>query len=252
MGWTEKYQPTPFDTLPIHGLTFLDGDVLARLLKHEWIKGQKHPLIVFPSGMERPIWESSSEREATVHFFGEMDLPYRSTRDEAFEQASRIAAVIAYGVRGRGENQLDVWSSDEDERFTITYDNPDRRMVNVEPLTEPVEAPIHPAHVLMNDAIKAALPPLYSQEQSGLEALAQVKYFQPDSNWTWYASEYDGDNEIFFGLVAGFEVELGYFSLEELEDIRGGLNLPVERDLYFEPKTLRELKALHDRGEVGD
>jgi hypothetical protein len=35
-----------------------------------------------------------------------------------------------------------------------------------------------------------------------------VKYFTPDSNWTWYASEFDGE-DTFFGPVAGFEVELG-------------------------------------------
>src|SRR5687768_7108115 len=110
MHWYEKPQPTPFDNLPIHGLSFLDGDTLSRLLGHEWTKGQKFPLIAFPSGIEFQIWENSSEREATVHFFGEMDLPYRSSRDEAFEYGSRIAEVIAYGVRKRGESQLDVWS----------------------------------------------------------------------------------------------------------------------------------------------
>jgi hypothetical protein len=76
-----------------------------------------------------------------------------------------------------------------------------------------------------------------------------VKYFTPDSNWTWYASEYDPNEGIFFGLVSGFAVELGLFSLEELKDIRGGLNLPIERDLYYEPKTLRELMKQHEGGE---
>jgi hypothetical protein len=247
MGWTEKYQPTTFDTLPIHGLVFLDGDVLARRFGREWTKGQKYPLITFPSGIERQIWESSPEREAIVHFFGEMDLPYRSTRDDAFEHASRIAEVIAYGVRKRGEEQLDVWGEEEEEdRFTITYDNQERRIVNVESLTEAVQAPIHPAHILMNDEIKASLPPLYTHEKVGLEALAPVKYFQPDGQWTWYASEYDGQ-DLCFGLVSGFAVEVGYFSLSELRDIRGALGLRVERDLYYEPKTLRELQDLHDR-----
>jgi hypothetical protein len=48
------------------------------------------------------------------------------------------------------------------------------------------------------------------------------------------------------------EVELGYFALSELESARSPQGLPVERDLYFEPKTLRELKDLHQRGEVGE
>ena len=55
------------------------------------------------------------------------------------------------------------------------------------------------------------------------------------------ASEFDGE-DIFFGLVIGMEMELGYFSLSELESVRGSLGLPIERDLYFKPKTLQELR----------
>src|SRR5947207_2515957 len=57
-----------------------------------------------------------------------------------------------------------------------------------------------------------------------------------DSQWTWFASEYDPSRRLFFGLVIGFEAELGYFSLDELEEARGGLGLPIERDLNFRPK----------------
>jgi hypothetical protein len=79
-----------------------------------------------------------------------------------------------------------------------------------------------------------------SQDGKGLDAMAYVKFFTPDANWTWYASEFDGQ-DIFFGLVDGFEQELGYFSLRELQGIRGKLGLPVERDLYFRPQPLRAL-----------
>jgi hypothetical protein len=41
------------------------------------------------------------------------------------------------------------------------------------------------------------------------------------------------------------EVELGYFSLKELEEARGPLGLPIERDQLFEPKTLKELMEFH-------
>src|SRR5437764_12890220 len=88
------------------------------------------------------------------------------------------------------------------------------------------------------------LPHLYSQEKNGLDAVAQVKFFTPDAGWTWYASEgspvdedgyYDTDKEkvdfFFFGLVVGQETELGYFALSELQEVRGALGLPVERDL---------------------
>ena len=38
---------------------------------------------------------------------------------------------------------------------------------------------------------------------------------------------------MFFGLVDGHEKELGYFTLSELKQVRGGLRLPIERDMYF-------------------
>ena len=93
---------------------------------------------------------------------------------------------------------------------------------------------------LLTKEIKRRLPLLGSQEAGGLEALAQVKFFTPDGSWTWYATEFDGE-EMFFGLVAGFEKELGYFRLSELEQVRGRLGLPIERDRYFRPTTLRKL-----------
>jgi hypothetical protein len=69
-------------------------------------------------------------------------------------------------------------------------------------------------------------------------------FFTPDSNWTWYTSEFDRE-DIFFGLVSGFEVELGYFSLKELQEARGPMGLQIERDIDFEPKVLGELREWH-------
>ena len=92
----------------------------------------------------------------------------------------------------------------------------------------------------MTKDIESSLPALYSQEGDE-DAKAVVKYFTPDANWTWYASEYDPVAKQFFGLVDGFERELGYFNLEELEALRGPFGLPVERDLYFKPIPLSEL-----------
>jgi hypothetical protein len=72
----------------------------------------------------------------------------------------------------------------------------------------------------------------------------------PAAHPTWYASEFDGE-DLFFGLVSGFEVELGYFSLKELKEVKGPMGLPIERDLYYEPKSQKELLELHrkQRGE---
>jgi hypothetical protein len=86
---------------------------------------------------------------------------------------------------------------------------------------------------MLDDESRARLPELYSGEEEGLDALAQVKFFTPDATWTWYASEFDGD-DIFFGLVDGFELELGYFSFSELQEARGPWGLQIERDPYFD------------------
>ncbi len=93
---------------------------------------------------------------------------------------------------------------------------------------------------LITDKIKKILPKLYEQDSKGLNAIAYVKFFTPDSNWTWYVTEFDGI-DTFFGLVDGFEKELGYFSLIELESIRGPLGLKIERDLYYKPTKIGRL-----------
>ena len=104
---------------------------------------------------------------------------------------------------------------------------------------------------LLDPESKEKLPALYSGEELGLMAIALVKFFTPDSNWSWYASEFDGE-DLFFGLVSGFEVELGYFSLSEFQSVKGSLGLPIERDIYYEPKTLKELKEKHEKDHWGE
>ena len=79
------------------------------------------------------------------------------------------------------------------------------------------------------------LPPLGTDESN---ARVLVKFFHPTSQWTWYATEYDPKDRVFFGFVVGFEEELGEFSLDDMEEFRGGaLNMPIERDLYWDDTT---------------
>lgn len=95
---------------------------------------------------------------------------------------------------------------------------------------------------LLTQELRDQLPKLYSQDGKGLKAVALVKFFTPWAYWTFYASEFDG-KDTFFGLIDGHEVELGYFTLSELQAIEGPHGLKVERDLSFQPATLAELKA---------
>ena len=64
------------------------------------------------------------------------------------------------------------------------------------------------------------------------------------TGWTWYITEWQAESGQCFGLVEGFETELGYFDLTELADATVVGSVPaVERDLYWEPKTLREIRG---------
>ena len=171
MSWVEKRTPTSLDGVPIHGLHFVDGDILARLLilkygavetpffNPDWLKSQKLPQVEFPSELSFDIWETSSpERGGIVHLFGEMDLPYFDTRDHAWEQANDIAEQVGYLARKRGDSQLEVIGRDDGEQYLISYNDAERRMANVEPLPETTEQPVHPAHMLITDEIRAKLP----------------------------------------------------------------------------------------------
>jgi hypothetical protein len=97
---------------------------------------------------------------------------------------------------------------------------------------------------LLTKELRKKLPPLYANENEGDPVLV-CKFFALASNWTWYAMEFDGE-DMFFGIVHGFEKELGYFSLKELQSLKltmGGIDIPaVERDINWTPRRLSELK----------
>ena len=104
--------------------------------------------------------------------------------------------------------------------------------------------------MLLTKEIRNKIPALRETDGQGDDAIVQVKFFDPTGSWTWYAVEgepiLDEDgNEVdfhFFGLVKGFENELGYFSLNELASVRGRFGLGIERDMYFGRKTLGECR----------
>lgn len=99
----------------------------------------------------------------------------------------------------------------------------------------------HPGHNLLPPEIEAVLPARGATE-SVHDPTVHLKLFTPDGSWTWYATEYDPEDRLFFGLVDGHEEELGYFSLDELLDVRGPMGLPIERDLHFTPKPLSQCR----------
>jgi hypothetical protein len=99
-------------------------------------------------------------------------------------------------------------------------------------------------HLLLTQEIRDALPPLYNSEKHPeRESVAIAKFFSPYSQWTWYVVEFDGE-DLFWGLVDGFEMEYGYFSYSELEAVTVFGGVPaIERDCHWSPRPVKEIEA---------
>lgn len=94
---------------------------------------------------------------------------------------------------------------------------------------------------LLTKELREKFPKLNETENKKPEEIKVIaKFFDPTGSWTWYATEFDGV-DTFFGFVRGFENELGYFSLSELENTKGRWGLGIERDRHFGEHTLAEV-----------
>jgi hypothetical protein len=78
-----------------------------------------------------------------------------------------------------------------------------------------------------------------SQEK---DPVIETHFFSPYMGWAWSPIAFDG-HDIFYGLVKGFEEEIGTFSYKELVELeKNGLPI-VERDKYWTPKKLSEVMS---------
>ena len=104
-----------------------------------------------------------------------------------------------------------------------------------------------PRQKMITKEITEQIPALYAQDGKGDEAIVYAKWFCPWNNWRWFATELDQENGQAYGLVFGHEAELGYFNLNEMEEIRGGIGnmLYIERDIHFTPTTLAEVRKVY-------
>jgi hypothetical protein len=82
---------------------------------------------------------------------------------------------------------------------------------------------------------------LYQGDKLGLDAVAPIKCFTPDSCWAYYFSEFDGCDLLYGVIIGQQEIEFVFITLSELEKVKGPLGLPIERDFNYEPKTFKEL-----------
>jgi hypothetical protein len=104
---------------------------------------------------------------------------------------------------------------------------------------------------LLTKALEKRFAQVGSQENVK-DPIIIAKFFNPTGAGTWYATEYDPKDRIFFGYVSIFgdwNDEWGYFSLNELENYRGRLGLGIERDLYFqEQRASQIINKITERG----
>lgn len=80
------------------------------------------------------------------------------------------------------------------------------------------------------------MPVSYETDEQGDNAVVHLHYFK--NGWDWYITERDMEPEQsqMFGLVKGFEVELGYIPLQEV------LRTGAELDLHWTPRTVGEVR----------
>ena len=82
-------------------------------------------------------------------------------------------------------------------------------------------------------------------EGSDMEQMVVAKYFNPTGNGTWYLMNLADDEDYCWGIVKGFEVEMGSFSMTELKSLQPRL----QRDLYFEPMKAKDVWEQLNKGE---
>jgi hypothetical protein len=101
--------------------------------------------------------------------------------------------------------------------------------------------------LLTEEIIKAFEAQGYTGDKEPEDVKVICKLFNPAGAGTWYGIEYDKENGVLFGYVDLQERELGYFSLQELEDFRDHrFGLGIERDEWF-PVAEYTLRQIMDR-----
>lgn len=95
--------------------------------------------------------------------------------------------------------------------------------------------------MLLTKELERRFAEVGSQDGKGKDAVVIAKFFSCRSGWTWYATEYDPVDRVFFGLVHGVEVEFGAFSMAEFESVPGPLG--IERDRGWRERTIGDLIA---------
>ena len=97
---------------------------------------------------------------------------------------------------------------------------------------------------LMTKAITDRFAQVGDQQDKALaDHIIIAKFFNPTGAGTWFATEFNPENQLFFGFVSIFgdhNDEWGSFSLVELEELELPFGLGIERDMHYGEKKASE------------
>ena len=97
---------------------------------------------------------------------------------------------------------------------------------------------------LMTKAIQEQAEKQYD-EGSDMEQMVVAKYFDAMGDWKWCLMNMGEDEDYCWGIVKGFAVEMGSFSMEELKSMPPR----IQRDMYFAPMKAKDVCDKLNRGE---
>ena len=92
----------------------------------------------------------------------------------------------------------------------------------------------------------AKLPRLYETENIATDDKVVHMRFSIGSA-SWYAVEFDPDDELFFGFVNlgdPLNAEWGFFCLQELRQVRIPPGFQIERDLWWTPRKVKDIAEI--------
>ena len=103
---------------------------------------------------------------------------------------------------------------------------------------------------LMTKAIEKKAQAQYKLGSS-MNQKVVAKFFDPCGPFTWYLlNQSPEDPDYLWGLVKGFEIEMGSFSLSELQNTKTRFGLGIERDKWFNAdQTAQEIWDKLMKGE---
>lgn len=179
------------------------------------------------NGFESSIMMGDQRRSGFKFLLMEQNRKNQKKIDECFAKVSQITNTIA-----------ELY---EAEKYDALVDLV-RSYIPLEKSVNPVkieEKPMPKMKLLTKELLERFAK--IGSQQDETNPLVIAKFFNPTGAGTWYATEYNPADKIFYGYVKLHEGEWGSFGLEELESVTGAMGLGIERDRNFKEKRFSEI-----------